>query len=175
MTTTEPRAQNPVGVTEQNEFRERGIAPAAERATWERSGADRIPALKPASSLDVADDLIAPFSVSQTIGADLGAGKGVTPAVRLLADDPARRRAMLTTFRGTICYIAAHPEAFEGFAARVKVDGTNAAPMPGMCAIEGFNGTELKTTRELWVMWSGTPAVNAWVSGWVERAARRAP
>ncbi len=174
-TTDQARAQNPVGVTEQNEYREQGVSPQAERATWATSGHDRTPSLKPSPGIDLAGALVAPFSVSSLIGADLGAGKGVAPPVRLLADDPSRRRAMLTTFRGTVVYIAATPEAFQGFADRVKVDGTNAAPMPGMCAIEGFTGTELKTTRELWVMFSGTPAVNAWVSGWVERAARVAP
>src|SRR4051794_2525 len=106
--------QHPVGRSEQNDYREQSVSPRAEHATWERSTSDQTPALKPASSLDVADDLVAPFTVSALIGADLGAGKGLSPAVRLLADDPSRRRATLTTFRGTTVYIAAHPEAFEG-------------------------------------------------------------
>lgn len=167
-------AQHPVGRTEQNDFREQRVSPEAERATWEHSTSDRTPALTPQRSLDLAGDLVAPFSVASIIGADLGAGKGVSPPVRLLADDPSRRRAILTTFRGTTVFIAAHPEAFQGFDARVKVDGSNAAPMPGMCAIEGLS-TELRTTREMWVMFSGVPAVNGWVSGFVERAARREP
>lgn len=166
--------QHPVGRTPQNDFREQSVSPAAEHATWEHSTSDKTPATSPQRTVDVASDALAPFTVSAIIGADLGAGKGLSPAVRLLADDPSRTRALLTDFRGSVVYIASTPEAFEGFAARVKTDGTNAAPMPGMCAVEGLS-TELLTTRQLWVIFGGVPAVNAWVSGYVERAARTRP
>lgn len=167
------RVSSPVGRTAQNEFREQSISPAAELVTWEHSGHDRTPAAEARGMVDLPDDIVATFTVAATIGADLGAGKGLSPAVRLLADDPARRRAVLTTFRGTTVYIAAAPEALETFAAAVKVLGTNAPPPPGVCAIEGFDGTELHTTRELWVMFGGVAALSAWVSGFVERGTRR--
>lgn len=168
-------AQHPVGRTEQNDFREQGISQAAEHATWERSTSDLTPASKPTLGVSVGDDLLAAITVSALTGADLGATKAISPAVRLLADDPTRRRAVVASMSdGAGVYIAPSPEMFQGFADRVATAGALAVPMPGMCALTHLP-TDLFTTRALWVVFVGAAASTLYVSAYVERATRTQP
>lgn len=171
---TDVAQQNPVGITQQNDFREQRITPAAEKSTWEKSTSDRTPRTPVTAGVEPGTDRSAYMTVAGTIGAALDGTHGLTDPLRLLSDDPTRRAATITSFSTAQCYLAASQADFQGFAARVAQSGLNAVPMPGMLFVES-NLVELASSREVWVMLIGNAGVNAWCSVIIDRSTRSKP
>lgn len=164
-------AQHPVGRTQQNDFREQSVSPQAEHSTWEKSNADRTPPVAPTRTSDVGTDEIAFATIDTATGAVLDATHAITPPVRILADDPARRSAQITAFSGTNLYIAHSPGDFQGFDQRVALFGTTATPMPGMIQVTTPTIT-IRGTREVWGMIIHTANKPEFISVLIERGTR---
>jgi hypothetical protein len=165
---------NPIAETQQNDFREQSITPAAELATWERSTSDHTPRTPASLGVEPGADRVAFVTVAGTIGAALDASHGLTDPLRLLSDDPTRRQATITSFATAQCYLANDPAAFQGFAAQVALNGLNAVPMPGMVFLEN-NLFVINSSRAVYVVMIGTPASVAWCSVMIDRSTRAQP
>jgi hypothetical protein len=170
----EAAPQHPVGRTPQNDFREQRVSEVQEHETWAKSTSDRTPPRPMAAGVQPGSDLSAFVTVTATTGAALDGTHAISPPVRLLADDPTRVSALLTSFATSQCYLA-HSEAdFQGFSARVAAAGLNAIPMPGMVFVEN-NLLVLNTSREVWIMFIANAAVQAWASVIIDRGGRSRP
>jgi hypothetical protein len=171
----EAAPQHPVGRTQQNDFREQRVSEAQEHATWERSTSDRTPPRPITAGVSPGSDLSAFVTVTGTTGAALDGTHAITDPVRLLADDPTRVRATLTSFSTAQCYLAHAPGDFQGFADRVKNGGgLNATPMPGMVFVEN-NLVVIDTTREVWIVWIANATTATWASVMIDRGVRAQP
>lgn len=170
----EAAPQHPVGRTPQNDFREQRVSEAQEHATWEKSTSDRTPPRPMTAGLQPGSDLSAFTTVTATTGLALDGTHAISDPVRLLADDPTRVSALLTSFATAQCYLAHSPADFQGFASRVASAGLNAIPMPGMVFVEN-NLVVLNTSREVWIMFIANAGVQAWASVIIDRGGRSRP
>lgn len=161
----------PVPRARQNDYRDERVSDAAELATWERVTAQLVAAVRATAGVELPPDDTQPITMTNTTGAALDGTHAITPPFQLLGDDPTRRRAVITSFSTSQIYIARTSEAFQGFDARVKLLGLNAAPMPGMAFIED-NMFIIYGSRPVWVMQIALATVPTWVSAMAERATR---
>lgn len=165
---------NPVGVTEQNEFREVSRSEQEEHDAWTRATSGLAVPLKPGAVVEVPANQVDFVTITSTTGAALNGTLGLTPPLRLLSNDPSRRRAVIMSFSTAQMYLARDPGGFNGFDARVKVLGNNAAPMPNMGFVE-VNNFEVLGTSEVWAMQIANATTATWLSIQIERASRLAP
>lgn len=172
--TQRPDQSNPVGVTRQNDFREVARSEQEEHDAWERSTSGLATPLKPGGVVEVPTNTVDFVTLTSTTGVALNGTLGLTPPLRLLSNDPQRRRAIIMSFSTAQMYLARDPGGFNGFDRRVAVLGNNAAPMPNMGFVE-VNNFEIFGTCEVWAMQIANATTATWLSIQIERAARLAP
>lgn len=180
MSTQNAAPANPVGRTRQNDFREQRVSDEQETATWLADARERAVEQRPTVDTQLASDELGFYTVAgnpdEYFTADLTDGTVVlTPPMRLLADDPSRRRVQLINFgAANLVYLCRDRGPLDNIAAvLIAADNTNGSVGPTVALWGGGAPIEIESTREVWCMIApATEDAPCWVSLYVERGTR---